>query len=69
MTDGENTIGSKEYLSLTYRELDKPIPVYSIMFGDAVEYELRDIAKLTNARVFNGKENLLGAFKEVRGYN
>ena len=69
MTDGENTIGNKEYLTQTYRELDKPIPVYSIMFGEAVEYELRDIAKLTNARVFNGKENLLGAFKEVRGYN
>lgn len=69
MTDGENTIGSKKYLEDAYKEINEPIPIYSIMFGSAVEYELRDIATLTNARVFDGRKNLLEAFKEVRGYN
>ena len=64
--DIQNT---NDLLQIYKRELDKPIPVYSIMFGEAVEYELRDIAKLTNARVFDGKKDLLEAFKEVRGYN
>ena len=45
------------------------IPVYSITFGSASEEELKEIAQLTNAKVFNGKTNLLQAFKEVRGYN
>ena len=31
--------------------------------------ELTEIAELTNAKVFDGRTNLLGAFKEVRGYN
>ena len=48
---------------------NKQIPIYSITFGDAYEKELKDIANLTNAKVFDGKTDLLKAFKEVRGYN
>ena len=39
------------------------------MFGSAFEDELQDIADLTNGKVFDGKTDLLKAFKEVRGYN
>ena len=39
------------------------------MFGQAVASELNDIADLSNAKVFDGRTNLLRAFKEVRGYN
>lgn len=49
--------------------MKKEIPVYSITFGSAEEYELEQIADLTNAKVFDGKRDLLTAFKEVRGYN
>ena len=45
------------------------IPVYSITFGYASEYQLEEIAELTNAKVFDGRTDLLRAFKEVRGYN
>ena len=38
-------------------------------FGVQSEDELEDIAELTNAKVFDGKNDLLKAFKEVRGYN
>lgn len=69
MTDGEVNIGSFKELSTYYKKLKEKIPVYSITFGDAVEDELSEIAKLTNAKVFDGKTNLLKAFKEVRGYN
>lgn len=69
MTDGEVNIGSFKELSTYYKKLKEKIPVYSITFGDAVEDELSEIAELTNAKVFDGKTNLLKAFKEVRGYN
>ena len=68
MTDGASNIGSFRALSEAY-DKKNAIPIYSIMFGDAKESELLDIAELTNAKVFNGKYNLTSAFKEVRSYN
>ena len=69
MTDGAVNVGSFNDLERKYKLLNKEIPVYSITFGSASESELQEIADLTNGKVFNGKTNLLGAFKEVRGYN
>lgn len=69
MTDGEGNVGKFKDLYNTYKQYNKDIPIYSITFGDADETQLREIAKLTNAKVFDGKNNLIGAFKEVRGYN
>ena len=69
MTDGMSNLGSYTRLSNKYMAIQKDIPIYSIMFGSAYESELNNIAKLTNAKVFDGKSDLLKAFKEVRGYN
>ena len=69
MTDGMINVGSYNSLKKEYAKLDKEIPIYSITFGEASESQLREIAKLSNAKVFDGKTNLLKAFKEVRGYN
>ena len=73
MTDGEANVGSFEELRSTYMSSvarnNEKIPIYSIMFGSARERQLRDIAELTNGKVFDGRENLKEAFKEVRSYN
>lgn len=69
MTDGAINVGNFKELQNYYNKLDNKIPVYSITFGNAREAELNKIAQLTNAKVFDGKTNLLKAFKEVRGYN
>lgn len=69
MTDGMSNAGSYSTLSTRYREFGKDIPIYSIMFGDAYEKDLEQVANLTNAKVFDGRSDLLKAFKEVRGYN
>ena len=69
MTDGMSNVGNFRSFSKYYKYLNKDIPIYSIMFGDAYENELEDIANLTNAKVFDGKKDLLKAFKEVSGYN
>ena len=69
MTDGLANIGTYKQLENAYKIANKQIPIYSIMFGSASSYQLNDIAKLSNAKVFDGKTDLVKAFKEVRGYN
>lgn len=69
MTDGQSNMGSFSNFSSYYKIVNKQIPIYSIMFGEAYEYELQKLADLTNGKVFDGKIDLLKAFKEVRGYN
>ena len=69
MTDGAGNIGKYSDVSTKYNEINKNIPIYSIMFGDAVENQLNQLARLTNAKVFDGKKDLVKAFREVRGYN
>lgn len=68
MTDGHSNIGTYSDLE-EYYMTDNKIPIYSIMFGNAESKELREIAILSNAKVFDGREDLLSAFKEVRSYN
>ena len=69
MTDGLSNVGNYVDLSNYYKTLNTKIPIYSIMFGGAESSQLQPIANLTNAKVFDGKTNLVEAFKEVRGYN
>lgn len=69
MTDGHSNVGTYDELRSSYLKINKQIPIYSIMFGEAKERQLSEIAHLTNAKIFDGKEDLVEAFKEVRGYN
>lgn len=69
MTDGLSNMGSYRSFEQKYITENYDVPFYSIMFGSAFEEELQNIADLTNAKVFDGKKDLLKAFKEVRGYN
>lgn len=69
MTDGMSNYGNMQNLRQQYNMIKREIPIYSIMFGDADSSQLKGIAELTNALVFDGRTNLLEAFKQVRGYN
>ncbi len=69
MTDGEGNIGTFKSLEATYRSINKDIPIYSITFGSASYDQLNKMADLSNGKVFDGRSNLLEAFKTVRGYN
>ena len=69
MTDGASNYNRLDELTRLYKQTGKDIPIFSIMFGDAEEEQLQYIADLTNAKIFDGKTNLLEAFKQVRGYN
>ncbi|MBQ8132224.1 MAG: VWA domain-containing protein, partial [Bacilli bacterium] len=69
MTDGNINVGTFNDLKRRYDKSESNIPIYSITFGSAEERQLEEIADLSNARVFDGKTDLLNAFKKVRGYN
>lgn len=69
MTDGQSNYGNYSSLRTKYRQIGKDIPIFGILFGEADASQLRDIASLTNATVFDGRTNLLAAFKQVRGFN
>ena len=45
MTDGASNKGSLSSLTKVYKNVNKDIPIYSIMFGDALDYQLEDIAE------------------------
>ena len=69
MTDGEGNIGTFKDLEDTYNKYNKDIPIYSITFGYADVEQLDKMANLSNGKVFDGKSDLVKAFKTVRGYN
>ena len=70
LSDGKAN-GDMGYYDLenAYKELELDIPIFSIKFGKSDDSELSKIAELSRARVFDGRENLIGAFKKVKGYN
>ena len=70
MTDGESNTG-KHYQDLesAWKMNGKDIPVFLIKFGDASDEQLAQIANLTNGAVFDGRKDLISAFRKVKGYN
>lgn len=68
LTDGRSD-GSYADFSSAYQSFGEDVPVFSIMFGDADSHQLNELAEMTNARVFDGRENLTEAFRKVKGYN
>ena len=68
MTDGQSSDYSVEF-ERGLPEYGFIVPIFSITFGDADPEQLEGLAALTDARVFDGTENLTEAFRSVKGYN
>ena len=70
LTDGKanGRMGFDE-LSDSYARLDYDVPIFGILFGDAVEDDLEEIATMSKARVFDGRSDMIKAFQNVKGYN
>ena len=68
LTDGVSD-GSFSDFQDGYEAFGADVPVFSIMFGSADPTQLEELAELTHARVFDGREDLIGAFRSVKGYN
>lgn len=70
MTDGESNNGADfRDLQRAYTATGLDIPVFGIIFGNAVERQLQEITDLTNGRIFDGKHDLIATFRKAKGYN
>lgn len=70
LTDGKSNTGNTiSDLKQELKVKDRDIPVFSITFGDADSSQLGEISNLTRGTVFEGKTDLINAFKKARGYN
>ena len=70
MTDGDSNTGANlGDFKRANAASGRDIPVFSIMFGDAKPDQLNALATETRGLVFDGRSDLIGAFKKVRGYN
>ena len=72
-TDGESNQGrSLEAFKRDYAALPedvKAIPVFWVLFGEANEAALRELAQLTGGQVFDArKRSLYSVFKDIRAY-
>lgn len=72
MTDGKSESGmSLEGFRQAWRAESRgaDIPVYSITFGQADQKQLDALAALSSGRVFDGRSDLVRAFRQAKGYN
>lgn len=72
MTDGESNTGMTfDQFEDAYKRAapSQDIPVYSVLFGDASEQQLKDLSASTSGQEFNGVTDLEAAFRSARGYN
>lgn len=68
MTDGRSDNDAK-WFRQQYEDAGLDVPIFSITFGSADPEQLQNLAEGTNARVFDGTEDLVNAFRTVKGYN
>ncbi|MBK8022985.1 MAG: VWA domain-containing protein [Chloroflexi bacterium] len=69
MTDGEDNSGDLNALNRYLATHENEIPVFAIMFGNANSSELQPIVNQTYGRIFDGRSDLVTAFREAKGYN
>jgi len=68
MTDGKSDGQYRDFAEI-WQNAGADIPVFSIMFGDAESSQLDALATLTHGRVFDGRQDLVKAFRAAKGYN
>lgn len=69
MTDGAPTGATIFDFEDYYEKNNFTVPIYTIAFGKAKTSELREVAEITGGRYFDGRKDLIEAFKAIRGYN
>lgn len=70
MTDGQSNTGrSFSDVQSAYKKLGKDIPIFSIEFGDADPTQLTQFGTLSKGALFDGRKDLVAAFKQAKSYN
>jgi len=69
-TDGVSNVGKTFYdVKAAYKALGKDIPIFCLRYGQASEYQLNQLARLSKALVLDGREDLIKAFLLARSAN
>lgn len=68
MSDGKSR-GSMDDLRARLAQPPGVVPVYAILFGDASRDQLERIADATAGRIFDGRDDLIDAFRQAKGNN
>jgi Ca-activated chloride channel family protein len=66
MSDGKSEGSLRD---VQRHRLSRDVPVYTIPFGEADPQQMRELAGFTSGRMFDGKADMLQAFREAKGYN
>ena len=45
------------------------VPVYTILFGNADQDQMAELARMTSGRMFDGRKDMIRAFRKAKGYN
>lgn len=70
MTDGKSNHGRKfSDFDIYWKNQHQDIPVFAITFADASEDQLKQITDLSRGTIFDGKKDLVTAFRKAKGYN
>ena len=70
MSDGEATDSLQEFFRTVDREhIGRDIPIYTILFGDAKERDMKALAEGMAGKMFDGRKDVAKAFREAKGYN
>lgn len=70
MTDGRSNVGNNfKGLLRKWTTIKKDIPVFPILFGQADKVQLEEITTLTMGKVFDGRKDLIKAFRKAKGQN
>ena len=51
------------------QRIGRDIPVYSILFGEAKERDMKSLAEGMAGKLFDGRKDMAKAFREAKGYN
>lgn len=70
MSDGESE-GSMEVFNTMLADsgMGKDIPVFTILFGKAKKDQMQSLAEAMSGRVFDGRTDVVKAFRKAKGYN
>ena len=49
--------------------MGRDIPVFTILFGDAKKEQMQEFAEAMSGRMFDGRADVVQAFREAKGYN
>jgi Ca-activated chloride channel family protein len=69
MTDGISDDSFEDIEGRLEEQSPNMVPVYGILFGDASEDQLITIAEATSGRVFDGRDDLIGALRDAKANN